>query len=453
MIKDKDRVRAIVFILLFGFTLLCQAKPANTQLTQVQIVPSPDLTRVALSLTDKTTFKVFTLNNPERIVIDLAATKNLAGMRDIPLADTPIRALRSGPQAGNGLRVVIDLTKSVQYNAYLQQNDSASPQLIVDLKEVTSANVVHGTALSMLEPRHTPPPAAIPAEPPPDTITKFNDSNAKISLSANNDKQRDIVVVIDPGHGGKDPGARGAGGTHEKDVVLAIAQALQRNINQQPGFHAFLTRDSDYYIPLRDRLEIARKDRGDMFVAIHADAFHNSYSMGSSVFALSARGASSEAARWLAEKENYSELGTTNLDDKNDMLRSVLINLEQNYSIGASLQLGGVILSELGKFTRLHHPQVEQAGFVVLKSPDIPSILIETGFISNPREEDRLSSPAYQNRLAEAITQGISHYFWRNPPPGTLLATERAKEKKNGTELSFANEARITMDTKAEKAS
>ena len=231
-------------------------------------------------------------------------------------------------------------------------------------------------------------------------------------------------MVLDAGHGGKDAGAHGPHRSREKDVVLAITLKLKRLIDQQPGMHAVLTRSGDYYVVFRERMEIARKYNGDVFVAIHADAFHNPHSNGASVFALSQGGATSEAARWLAEKENYSELGGVNLgelDDQNGVVRSVLIDLSQTATINSSLEMGGRVLGQLGAFTTLHNSRVEQARFMVLKSPDIPSILVETGFISNPREERNLTSPAYQTRLSQAIFQGMKGYFWENPPRGSHI--------------------------------
>lgn len=241
---------------------------------------------------------------------------------------------------------------------------------------------------------------------------------------------RDIVVIIDPGHGGKDPGASGPSGHHEKNVVLPIARRLYKVINSQPGFKAVLTRRGDYYVTLRGRLKFARTHRADMFVSVHADAFPNRQAHGSSVFALSERGATSEAARWIAKKENESELinGGTNVDlgDKSHMLRSVLIDLSQTATIGSSLQLGNSLISQLAKISRLHHKKVEQAAFVVLKSPDIPSVLVETGFMSNYAEEKRLISPAYQAKIASALLVGIKSYFWQRPPRNTIIAALKA---------------------------
>lgn len=234
---------------------------------------------------------------------------------------------------------------------------------------------------------------------------------------------RDIVIVIDPGHGGKDPGACGRRGSCEKTVVLEIAKALQRQINQQQGFTAVLTRHGDYYLTLRGRLEQARKYHADMFVAIHADAYMNNDAEGASVYALSLRGASSEAARWLASRENESELmGGVDLTDKSALLKSVLLDLSQAATLRASLQVGATIINALSSVTTLHQSRVEQAAFVVLKSPDIPSLLVETGFISNPVEERKLKSKAYQWKIARAVTQGIKTYFENWPPRGTTVA-------------------------------
>jgi N-acetylmuramoyl-L-alanine amidase len=237
---------------------------------------------------------------------------------------------------------------------------------------------------------------------------------------------RDVIIVLDPGHGGHDPGAIGPAHRVEKDVTLAIAKTLKQRIDKQPGMRAVLTRAGDYYVGLRERLNITRKYNADVFISIHADAFKHSHSHGVSVFALSQRGATSEAARWLAEKENYSELGGVNLkrlDDKNGVIRSVLLDLSQTATITAGLQLGAQVLQNMGNMTSLHNYRVEQARFVVLKSPDTPSILIETGFISNPQEAKNLSNPRYQSRLSEAIFSGLKQYFWIHPPHGTRLET------------------------------
>jgi N-acetylmuramoyl-L-alanine amidase len=238
---------------------------------------------------------------------------------------------------------------------------------------------------------------------------------------------KNIIVVIDAGHGGKDPGATGPRGTHEKRVVLQIAHLLKQSIDRYPGFKAVLTRSDDRYLTLRRRLALARIYHGDMFVAIHADAFINSRAHGASVFALSQRGATSEAARWLAERENQSELmGGVDLADKDRLLRSVLIDLSQTATIGASLKIGSGMITNLRQIVPMHANRVEQAAFVVLKSPDIPSLLVETGFISNPTEEQQLILRSHQQKLANAMARGIVRYFHTHPPRGTWIVQHRA---------------------------
>ena len=264
------------------------------------------------------------------------------------------------------------------------------------------------------------PAKVIPVKTPPVKMTPAPVQ----ALHVPSKSLRDVVVVLDPGHGGKDPGAIGMHKSAEKHVVLAIALKLKQLIDRQPGMRAVLTRNGDYYIGLRERMSIARRHNADIFVAIHADAFNNPNSNGASVFALSPRGATSEAARWLAEKENHSELGGVNLsglDDQNGVIRTVLLDLSQTATIGSSVQMGSRVLRGLDTVTTLHNNKVEQARFVVLKSPDIPSILIETGFISNPREERNLNSPFYQARLTQAIFKGLKGYFWDYPPHGTRV--------------------------------
>jgi N-acetylmuramoyl-L-alanine amidase len=245
------------------------------------------------------------------------------------------------------------------------------------------------------------------------TSTTIPPAKTQISLP-NQTTAHQIIVIIDPGHGGKDPGAVGKNKTKEKTVVLAIAKNLQRELNQQPNIKAILTRNSDYFIPLRQRLKIARKFHGDLFVSIHADAYMNNYAHGASVYALSLRGATSEAARFLAQKENESELGQV-IADKNQVLQSVLVDLTQKASITTSLDIGYMIINELSNFTALHHDVVEQAAFVVLKEPDVPSLLIETGFISNPEEEMKLRDKQYQQKIAMVLSSGIENYFAKHP--------------------------------------
>jgi N-acetylmuramoyl-L-alanine amidase len=329
----------------------------------------------------------FFLYQPSRLVIDInhaAILQNSVTTKD--LAYTPVINIRSSARPQN-LRIVLDLRGPIPPDA---------------LKIAVASTAAHAPHNSI---NHDAP-----------TIT------AK--------RSRDIIVVIDPGHGGKDPGATGIKRIQEKVVVLNIAKKLQDLINQQPGFKAVLTRDGDYYLTLRERLLIARKNKADMFVAIHADAYPDPLAHGFSVFALSQRGATSEAARWLAARENQSELmGGVDLSDKEDVLRSVLLNLSQTATIQASLSIGQNLLDKVQPFAHLHHNHIEQAAFVVLKSPDIPSLLIETGFLSNNQEEGKLSTLHYQYSLANAIMLGIKQYFTHRPPPGTWLASRDTRFK------------------------
>ncbi|MDY0067563.1 MAG: N-acetylmuramoyl-L-alanine amidase, partial [Steroidobacteraceae bacterium] len=261
--------------------------------------------------------------------------------------------------------------------------------------------------------------AAGPAAPagPPTVVKSVRDVHG-----------RDIVVAIDAGHGGVDPGSIGKRGAREKDVTLAIARRLKQRIDREPGMRAVLTREHDEFVELRERMVRARKRQADMFVSIHADAFHDRSVRGSSVYVLSARGASDESARWLADRENAADLiGGVKLDDKDSVLASVLLDLSQGASMSASLDAADKVMDELYSIGNITRRGVKQAGFIVLKSPDIPSILVETAFISNPTEESRLLDPRHQMRLAEAIHRGVRRYFYSNPPPGTLVAELRAR--------------------------
>lgn len=324
-------------------------------------------------------------------------------------ASTPVIKLHMRHH-GNTLRMILDLDHKVNVTAFTLKPQQKYPnRFVIDIKG--QQLVTHGL-LPPIKKAYKQQIAPFLLRPILTTKTLFVK------------RAPEVIVVIDPGHGGKDPGAMGRNGVHEKDVVLAISKQLQHNINNVPGFKAILTRYRDNFIPLRGRLAIARQNKADMFIAIHADAYRNRHAHGVSVFALSQRGATSEAARWLADRENKSELmGGVDLNDKSHMLKSVLINLSQMATVRMSLQIGEALVHNIGRFAHLHHGmRVEQAAFVVLKSPDIPSLLVETGFISNAFEARRLTSKPYQIRLAKAITGGIVNYFEGQPPRGTKLA-------------------------------
>ena len=416
-------------IIIFGGCLFSAAF-AGKPITLKNIVLSDTLvtSRVLLEFSDDVDVESFELHNPERYVIDLYDVKLGAKLpdRDFP---SPLKQMRSNSD-GEKLRLVLDLDLNVKPRLVKSPKTAFhSARLSIDIPRQGLKAARPVVLASRLKTKVRESAAVLPA-PAPLKIEREEFAQKKEPLqelpnpgSVKFRKPRDVVVVIDPGHGGKDPGAKGCGGTQEKDIVLAIARRLQAQINQQRGFRAVLTRKGDYYIGLRERLAIAREYQGDMFIAIHADAHEHLDACGVGVYALSQRGATSEAARWLAQRENSSEfVGGLDLTDKDHVLKSVLIDLSQTQSITASLNMGSVLLENLGKFAPLHHSTVEQAAFVVLKSPDIPSLLIETGFISNTKEERRLRSAGYQEQIATALLMGIKNYFVHHPPRGSSLA-------------------------------
>lgn len=370
--------------------LLSGAATAATQIKGLRVWPAPDHTRIVFDLEDRIEHKIFTLKNPDRLVIDLRDIRSGDNLKNIKTLGTLIKHVRYSSQNDNDLRIVFDLNRGIKPRSFqLTPNQQYGHRLVVDLY-----------------------PLRLMAGKP--SVTKTLDTKRK------------VVIAIDPGHGGDDPGAIGAGGIQEKAIVLAIAKELNKLFLHQQGFKPVLVRDSDYYVGLRKRTDYARKHKADLLISIHADAFKGAQANGASVYAVSKRGATSEAARWLAESENRADLiggvGGVSLDDKDDMVAGVLLDLSMTASMRTSLATGNQIVRELGRITRLHKKKVEQAGFVVLKSPDIPSILVETGFISNPKEAKKLRSKSYQRSIAHAIYKGINRHFTQNPPPGTWLA-------------------------------
>ncbi|HEY6598161.1 MAG TPA: N-acetylmuramoyl-L-alanine amidase, partial [Pseudomonadales bacterium] len=310
-------------------------------------------------------------------------------------------------------RVVLEVDGPLQAKGYMIASaNAAGDQLVVELS---------GGSRGVATERSSAPAPTISA-PTATPRATGRDSGSR----------RDFIVSIDPGHGGQDPGAIGVGKVQEKHVALAISKELQRLFNATPGYRAELTRKGDYYLTLRQRTTVARNQRADLFVSIHADAFSRPEAHGASVYTLSAKGATSETARWLAEKENASDLiggaGDVSLDDKDALLAHVLLDLSMDGNRSASIEAGSAVLASLDDFARLHRSHVEQAGFVVLKSPDIPSMLVETGYLSNPGEAKKLSQAAYQRRVAQAIFKGITVYASRHAPPGTALASRQPKK-------------------------
>jgi N-acetylmuramoyl-L-alanine amidase len=385
---------------------------ANAKVTNARLWESPEYMRLVLDLSSPVKHKIMMLKGPARLVLDIEDADKALSFDSLKLKGTPIKNVRSATRNKNDLRIVLDLKEDAETKSFLlKPNQQYGNRLVVDLY----------------------------------TKSKKKDSLKKIVKATPVGQKRDIVVVIDPGHGGEDPGAIGPNRLKEKDVVLSIAKELRKQINAKKGFKAYLTRDRDYYIGLRKRTKIARSYNTDLLVSIHADAFKKPQANGASVFALSNRGATSETARWLAKKENSADLiggvGGVSLEDKDDVLASVLLDLSSTASLKASLGVGGRVLSSMGNVARLHKKSVQQAGFVVLKSPDIPSILVETGFISNPAESRRLKTTNYQKKMAKAIKKGIFAYFNDSPPPGTLLAWK----KGGGNFVSHSAKAKTSV--------
>jgi N-acetylmuramoyl-L-alanine amidase len=397
---------AIAACLLLGATA---AQPApKAEIVDFRLAQSSDSTRLVFDLNGPVEHSVFTLSKPERVVIDI---QNVSLRTELPVRPQRvpvIDGIRNAPRDRDNLRVVLDLNEAVRPKSFLLPPDGdAGYRLVIDL----IGNTGTGSAQS------------------PQAVTRRLPEDAPA---------RDVVIAIDAGHGGKDPGAVGRHGTYEKHVVLAIARELARQINRERGMKAILIRDGDYYIGLRERIKKARGQKADLFVSIHADAYKNTEARGSSVYALSVRGASSEAAQWLANRENASELiGGVSLDDKEDLVATVLLDLSQTATIQSSLDVGDEILREMKRHGRLHRDAVQQAGFMVLKSPDIPSILVETAFISNPEEERKLSNRQSQAQMAQAVLSGIKRYFQRKAPPGTLLARDNDRLDKDLTAASW----------------
>ncbi|HKS14656.1 MAG TPA: N-acetylmuramoyl-L-alanine amidase [Pseudomonas sp.] len=415
------RIRALVAAVGLLLTAVTVDALAVTQVKSMRLWRAPDNTRLVFDLSGPVQHSVFTLSAPDRLVIDINGA-TLGAPLTVSTSNTPISSVRSAQRTPNDLRVVIDLKKAVTPKSFvLAPNAQYGNRLVVDLYDQEADAVAAST------PTPAPaPPATTPAVP-------VTPAQPAIKLTPVPSGKRDIVVAIDAGHGGEDPGASGSRGQHEKDIVLQIAKELQRQISAEKGFRAELTRTGDYFIPLRKRTEIARKKGADLFISIHADAAPSRAAFGASVFALSDRGATSETARWLADSENRSDLiggaGNVSLDDKDRMLAGVLLDLSMTATLSSSLNVGQKVLGNMGRITSLHKRRVEQAGFMVLKSPDIPSILVETGFISNANEAAKLATASHQQALARSIHSGVRQFFQQNPPPGTYLAWLRDSGK------------------------
>ncbi|WP_372741118.1 N-acetylmuramoyl-L-alanine amidase [Neptunomonas sp.] len=386
--------------------LLVAGHVSAADIKNVRMWLAPDNTRLVFDLNGPVTHKIFSLNNPDRLVLDINDVALKTRLSKLNLKGSPIKQVRTSMN-GNNLRVVLDLSQTIRPRSFdLKPNEQYGHRLVLDL-----------------------------FNPEKETVVKTATPERKGA------QLRDIVIAIDAGHGGEDPGAIGAGRVREKDVVLGIAKEVDRLINNEKGFKSELVRKGDYYISLRGRTKEARKKNADLFVSIHADAFKDSRARGASVWVLSNRGATSEVGRWLAQKENSADLiggvGSVSLEDKDDVLAGVLLDMSMTASRSDSLQIASKIHGNVNKFAKMHKSRVESAGFMVLKSPDIPSILVETGFISNPEEARLLKTKAYQQKMAKAIYEGIKSHFWNKPPAYTYVAYEKNGGDKQSVQRHY----------------
>jgi len=427
------------------FMISSNAWSANIQAMRLSQAGSE--TRLVIDIDKAFQYEVFSLANPARLVVDIKNTLQTSQLTVPKLLDSPIRAIRYATRDQNTLRLVLDLQHQVRYESRtLKPKEDYLHRLVIDLHD-SATNTP--TMQSILSPtRQVEKPVTMAVKPEiaiKPTEIAVPSPVATVSKSKKSMVRRDIIIAIDPGHGGADSGALGKLGTKEKDIVLAISKRLAKIVNDEPGMRAYLTRDTDIFITLRQRIKRARENKADMFISIHADAFTNAKAKGASVFVLSQRGASSEAAQMMADKENAADLaGGISLEDKDDMLASVLLDLSQTASLEASLEVANTVLAGLKRVGNVHKKHVESAAFVVLKSPDIPSILVETAFVSNPDEERKLNTPSHQNKIARAVLSGISNYFQRNPLPGS--GSPQQHIVSNGDTLSMiAQRYQISM--------
>jgi len=424
-------------------SVLAPVRAYAAQILAVRVWPAEDYTRVTLENDTNLKATHFIVKDPERLVVDIEGLELNPTLKSlvakIQSNDPYIKQVRVGQNRPNVVRLVFDLKEEVTPQVFtLEPAGSYKHRLIFDLYPVKPVDPIAAMiekgdwssdskdlsatpkAEMPLKPSEAEAIAALPA-PSPEALKNEPKVDTRAAEARSDGKPqkllRMLTIALDPGHGGEDPGASGKNGSHEKDIVLAIAKRLKGKIEEHPNMRVMLTRDGDYFVPLGTRVEKARKVQADLFVSIHADAFVESSARGSSVFVLSEKGASSGAARWLANKENLADsIGGVNVKSHDKQLASVLFDLSTTAQINDSLKLGKAVLGEIGGINRLHKGSVEQAGFAVLKAPDIPSILIETAFISNPEEEAKLLDEGYQNQIADAIVKGIKRYFAKNPP-------------------------------------
>lgn len=437
----------ITIILGLWFAAIGGAEAA--QVKDVRAWKGPEYTRVVLDLDAPIKHKLTMADNPARAILILPDTSLKTSINKLSLAATPIDTIRSSIVDKTDLRLVFDLKRNAATKSFFVKKEGKNgDRVVIDFYESTAAStkptqVANATTNNAAASTKSVTTAKTDSEPSDlnqvwgqssSTAPQADEPEPVKSVTSG---KRPILIAVDAGHGGEDTGALGPNGMREKDVTLAIAKALVAEINAQPGFNAKLTRTSDYFVVLQTRRDIARDMKADLFISVHADSFRDSSANGASVFALSRKGATSEMARFLAQRENESDLvgrvGGVSLEDKDAVLAGVLVDLSMTATVNSSLEVGKYVLSQLGDMAELHSDHVEQAGFVVLKSPDVPSILVETGFISNPKEAKKLASPDYRKQIAQAIFRGVRQYFAKHPPAVAVekeAASSSRKTKK-----------------------
>ncbi|MDA1339033.1 MAG: N-acetylmuramoyl-L-alanine amidase [Proteobacteria bacterium] len=406
------RINIVLFLITFALLFSSNAYSKN-DVHAVRIWPAQEYTRITIESTEALNNDQMILKNPERVVIDLKGIALNDALKILPTElsenDPNINAIRVAQFNPNVTRIVIDLRNPARVKIFsLQPIAPYKHRLVIDLYPENHDSIAN--LLKQIQKKDEESPS-LAAE-----VAPSNNVESEGNASQNDTKSDTVIVAIDPGHGGEDPGAKGKKGTLEKDITLQISKKLKEIIDKEDGMRAVLIREGDYYVPLGDRVKKARKIKADIFISIHADAFTKRSVTGSSVFALSERGATSAFAKFLANKENESDLiGGVSIDDKDALLAKTLLDLSQSATVYDSIKLGNHVLGQIKNVNNLHKKYVEQAGFAVLKAPDIPSILVETAFISNPAEEQKLKSSAYQDKLAMSILEGIKSYIKTKP--------------------------------------
>jgi N-acetylmuramoyl-L-alanine amidase len=404
------------------------AMAANT-IDAVRLDRQQERTRLVLSVKAPARYSVTRMSNPERLVVDVRDARLRYDLSKLALQDSPIKRVRSGVRNGTDARLVLELNAAVKTQSATLSGDGQGNRLVIDIYPRTNK-----TAKASKTEKKT---AVAVARAEPDAVVA---SPAKPLKVADGAGRRDVIIAIDAGHGGDDPGAIGPGRLEEKRVALAIAKELAAIVERERGYKAVLTRNGDYFLPLKTRRDLARKAQADLMISVHADAFSDRDAQGGSVFALSDRGATSTMAAFLAASENEADaIGGVSTEGKDDDLVKVLADLSLTATMESSLRIGRHVLNSMGGVTRLHTNRVEQAAFVVLKSPDTPSILVETGFVSNPQEARRLASHDYQEQIARAVFNGVNRYFSQNPPPNTYLAWVKRNGKPPAAADSLAS--------------